>query len=239
MTSDNRPIDFDGIEVLTFDCYGTLIDWESGIAGALRPVLEAHGTPLEDEQILELYAGIEADLEGNRSFRDYTTVLQEVVDEIGAGLGWVPTEVERSVLSSSLPGWPPFSDTVDALRILKDRFRLAVISNVDDELFAGTSKLLGTPFDLVITAQQVGAYKPDLKVFERALEIVALPREAVLHVAQSLYHDIAPAIASGLKTVWVNRRGRREGGGATPPASARPHLEVPDLKTLVSHMVQT
>ena len=117
--------------------------------------------------------------------------------------------------------------------------RLTVISNVDDDLFAGTSRNLGVAFDHVITAQQVGAYKPDISVFERALQIINVEKDSIVHVAQSLFHDISPARDLGLRTVWVNRRRGQEGWGATPPAEVSPHLEVPDLRSFVSQMVQT
>jgi len=239
MTGSILSIDPAQFEVLTFDCYGTLIDWEAGIYDALRPILIAHGTPLEKEAVLELYAGIEAEVEGREPFRNYRAVLEEAVEEIGTSLGWEPTSTERRALWASLPNWPPFPDVAGALRALKQAYRLAVVSNVDDDLFAGTSRQLNIGFDWVVTAQRVRAYKPDLLVFEYALETIGVDKQAVLHVAQSLFHDIAPARQCGLTTVWVDRRRGRKGSGATPPAHVLPHCVVPDLNTLVSHMVQT
>jgi len=239
MREAGEALDFSSTEVVTFDCYGTLIDWETGIYNALQPIVEAHGTPLEKDVLLELYAGIEAEIERQIPFRSYRTVLNEVVEVIGARLGWTPSSAECEALSASLPGWPPFEDTVTALHDLGEICRLVVISNVDDDLFAGTSGNLGVAFDHVITAQQVGAYKPDISVFERALQIINVEKESIVHVAQSLFHDIAPARDLGLRTVWVNRRKGQEGWGATPPANVHPHMEVPDLKSFMSQMVQT
>ena len=128
--------------------------------------------------------------------------------------------------------WKPFPDTVAALKKLKSRYKLAIISNTDDDLFADTARLLEVSFDWVITAQQAGSYKPSHHNFKLALERIALPPEQVLHVAQSIYHDIVPARELGLATVWVNRRAGKHGEGATKAAQGQPDLEVPDLKTL-------
>ena len=142
--------------------------------------------------------------------------------------------LELDCLSNSLGGWIPFSDMVEALQALKKRFRLAIISNVDDDLIGLSAKHLKVPFDWVITAEQVKAYKPSLQNFEFTIDRISMPPEKILHIAQSICHDIIPAKAMGLSTVWINRRKGQSGLGATPPANATPDLEVPDLKTLVS-----
>ncbi len=222
------PRDFD---ILSFDCYGTLIDWERGITAALRPVLEAHGVALTDEALLERYGRIESAVQ-REGFRRYREVLHEVVARLGAEMGFDPTEAETGIVADSLPEWRPFSDTVDALKALASRFDLAVISNVDDDLFEGSRRHLGVAFAHVVTAEQVGAYKPDPENFRVARERMGAPPRRHLHVAQSLFHDIAPARALGIPCVWVNRRAGSAGGGATPPAEATPDLEVPDLATL-------
>ncbi|MBI4337247.1 MAG: haloacid dehalogenase type II [Chloroflexi bacterium] len=226
-------MDFAQYQVLSFDCYGTLIDWETGISQALRPVLAAHGRRMGDDELLELYAQLESEAESGE-YTMYREVLRRVVAGLGQQLGFVPTPTERDCLTSTLRDWPPFPDTVAALQALKRRSRLAVISNVDDDLFTLTQKRLGVEFEWVITAEQARSYKPDRRNFQLALERIGLPPNRVLHVAQSLYHDVAPAQALGLATVWVNRRKGKKGAGATPAATARPNLEVPDLKTLVS-----
>jgi 2-haloacid dehalogenase len=228
-------LDFNRFTVLTFDCYGTLIDWETGLLAALRPVLEAHGVALTDGEVLALYAELETKEEAGE-YRRYRAVLREIVVRMGQRLGFTPSEAEQESLPESLPSWPPFPDTVEALRALKARYRLAVVSNTDDDLFAGTAPSLVVVFDEVITAEQVGSYKPSHRNFEAAIERVGAPKGEILHVAQSLYHDIVPAKALGLSAAWVNRRKGREGGGATPPANALPDVEVPDLRSLVELM---
>jgi 2-haloacid dehalogenase len=224
-------LDFTRFECLTFDCYGTLIDWESGILAALRPVLEAHGVQLSDAEILELYAQLEAEAEQGE-YRRYREVLEAVVRGFRKRFGFTPSWTEISALPNSLKEWEPFPDTVEALRELTTRYKLAVISNIDDDLFKFTARKLQVPFDFVITAEQARSYKPSLNNFKLALERLGLPSDKVLHVAQSLYHDIAPAKMLGLSTVWVNRRRGKAGHGATRPSEAAPDLEVPDLKSL-------
>jgi 2-haloacid dehalogenase len=226
-------VSFDRVEVLTFDCYGTLIDWESGILSAMRPVLAAHDRTLGDGEILELYAELEAGLEVP-PFRPYREVLRDVVSGFGERQGFVPDDCERSSLVRSLGAWPPFPDTVGALHFLKSRFRLGILSNIDDDLFAATATRLEVELDWVVTARQVGAYKPSARVFEAALERIALPKRSILHVAQSLYHDIAPARTLGLQTVRIDRRSDRPGHGATPKSTARADLTFTDLRGLVA-----
>jgi len=224
-------IDFAEIRWLSFDCYGTLIDWETGILDALRPLLAARGRNLSDDGILELYAQVEAREEAGE-YRPYREVLESVVRRIAARLVLSIGEPEARVLVRTIGSWPPFADSVDALARLKQRYKLAVISNVDDDLFAGTAHLLGDPFDLVITAQQARSYKPSRHNFELALEKIGEPAGRVLHCAQSLYHDIPPAKELGMGAVWVDRRSGRHGQGATPASSAIADLRVPDMKTL-------
>jgi 2-haloacid dehalogenase len=136
------------------------------------------------------------------------------------------------VFASSVRDWPPFADSSRALTALRGKYKLAIISNVDDDLFAHSARHLDVAFDWIITAQQVRSYKPSVRNFECAFERIGVPRERQLHVAQSLYHDIAPAKSLGLSTVWVNRRMGMRGSGATLPAYAEPDLEVADLDTL-------
>src|SRR5213593_1394082 len=224
-------IDLDSYEILSFDCYGTLIDWETGILSALAPLLARHGRSVPAEELLEAFGNLEATAE-QAPYRPYAVVLREVVEGLGRTFGFTPDETERGVLAASLGRWAPFPDTRDALVALKTKYRLGVISNIDDDLFAGTARSLGVEFDWVVTARQVGSYKPSLDNFRQALARFGAPREKVLHVAQSLFHDIEPAGSLGLSTVWVNRRRGSPGAGATPPASTRPDVEVPDLKSL-------
>lgn len=223
-------LDLRRFRVLTFDCYGTLIDWERGILAALGPLLAAHGKSLADEKLLELYGELEAEAEAGE-YQSYRKVLEGVARGVGRRLGFESSEQEARSLPESLKNWQPFPDTVAALKKLKSRYKLAIVSNTDDDLFADTARLLEVSFDWVITAQQARSYKPSHRNFKLALERIALPPDQVLHCAQSIYHDVIPARELGLATVWVNRRGAK-GGGATKAAQGQPELEVPDLKTL-------
>lgn len=230
-------LDLSVYEVLTFDCYGTLVDWESGIAKALGALLSHHGVELDRERLLELYAEFEPAAQAG-DFKPYRKVLATVVDRFGERLGFEPTPSERASLAASLGDWPVFPDTRAALTKLAQYYRLAVLSNIDDDLFALTQARLGIRFDAVITAQQVGSYKPAPGHFHAAFEQLAA-REEILHVAQSLFHDVAVARELGISTVWVNRRratpgSRGSDSGATPPSTARPDLEVPDLASLAA-----
>lgn len=224
-------LDFSQFAWLTFDCYGTLIDWESGLLSVLHPLLAAHGRALADEGILELYAALELGEEA-REYRPYRQILETIVQKLAARVGFSATLPEMRALPDSIRDWQPFPDTVAALRKLKTRYKLAIISNIDDELFAGTALRLEVPFDAVITAQQARSYKPSLNNFRLALERIGEPPAGVLHVAQSLYHDVGPAKELGMTAVWVNRRVGRAGSGATPRVLAEPDLVVPDLATL-------
>jgi 2-haloacid dehalogenase len=230
-------LDFTRFEVLTFDCYGTLINWETGLLPVLRRILSNHGKKIDDVTLLKLYGDFEQ-LSEQPPFHPYREVLQSVVRRFGAELSFVPTDAELRSLPESLPTWQPWPDTVEALRALKGRFRLAIISNVDDDLFAATRPKLEVEFDEVITAQQAQAYKPSRQVFELALTRIDAPAERILHVGQSIYHDVIPAQALGIATVWVNRPSPRAGIGAVKPAQAVPDLEVSSLAELVGATAQ-
>lgn len=228
-------LDFSKFEVLTFDCYGTLIDWESGILQSLKSIFIRHGVGLPESEILEKYAQFEACAEQGEYLK-YRLILQSVVESFGKALGFIPSPEELRDFPDSLQNWPAFPDTVAALQTLAKRYRLGIISNIDDDLFAHTAKRLRVRFDWVITAEQVGAYKPSTKNFIYAFDKIGIAPARILHVAQSLYHDHVPAKKLGLATVWVNRRKGLPGRGATPPAKAHPNLEAPDLKTLVEQI---
>jgi 2-haloacid dehalogenase len=218
-------------EALTFDCYGTLIDWETGILTALRPVLDHHRVTLDDEAVLALYGELEVEIESG-PYRRYREVLRGVVAGLGERCGFAPAGSDLDCLVASIGDWPPFPEAVDALRKLSRGFRLAVISNVDDDLFAGTARQLPVAFDPVVTAEQVGSYKPSHRNFEVAVERLGIAREGLLHCAQSVYHDVVPAGELGIRCVWVNRRAGRAGPGATAPAEGRPDYEVLGLAAL-------
>jgi len=226
-------LDFDQYEVLTFDCYGTLIDWETGILGALQPVLNRHGIKMEDPELLRLYGELETQAEEG-VFKAYKEILGSVLKGFGARLEFDPEQEELEHFQKCIREWPPFADSTRALNSLQKKYKLAILSNIDNDLFRFSAQHLQIDFDYVMTAQQIGSYKPSHKNFEYAISKLNLPSSKILHVAQSLFHDIKPAREVGLDTVWVNRRSGKTGTGATPPATAEPDLEVPDLQSLVN-----
>lgn len=229
-------VDLSSIRLITFDCYGTLIDWESGILRSLRTLLR---NPAEDnDTLLNLYAEIEAQIEGG-PYMNYRAVLGRTAEEIGRRLNKpiLPGDAQR--FAETLRIWKPFPDTVDALKLLSKHYKLAVISNVDDDLFADTQRLLRTSFEFVITAQQARSYKPSQRNFLEALkraEQAGIRKEEILHAAESLYHDIGPANALGLKTVWVHRRFDKRGFGATKAGTAIPSFRVRSVAELAQKM---
>jgi 2-haloacid dehalogenase len=227
------PVDFRAFEAMTFDCYGTLIDWETGLLTALRPTAAGH----DDETLLETFARHESALEAG-PYLSYREVLAGSLRGIGADLGFEPTDEELAAFADSVGDWPAFPDSPAALAALKRRFRLGVITNCDDDLFARSNERLQVEFDWVVTAQQARGYKPGPRPFELAAERIDVPLERVLHVAQSLFHDHVPAKAAGRTTVWVDRRQGRE-GGATLSGEAEPDLTVPDMRTLADLATRT
>lgn len=229
-------LDFDRYEWLSFDCYGTLIDWETGISDAVSAVLDSHDIRKTRAEILDLFAAVEPRVQTGGRYLEYRRVLRRVMAMIGIELGFQFTESDMASLADSLPSWPIFPDTRAALRALKSRYRLAIISNVDDDLFARTARVLGVEMDAVVTSQQARSYKPDHRNFRIAQERMGVDKSRWLHVAESMYHDVSPANALGIDSVWVNRGGEREGGGATRPTDAKPDLTVPNLAALVGAM---
>jgi 2-haloacid dehalogenase len=228
-----NDLDLARFDALTFDCYGTLVDWETGILAAIRPVFASRGVEISDDDLLESFGRAEAEIEAG-PYRRYRDVLGEVLRRVAAERGIMPTNGEVDAFGGSVVDWPPFADSRDALRRLATRYRLGVITNCDDDLFAASNERLGVTFDPIVTAQQVGAYKPNHRNFEVMFERLGLPRERILHVAQSLFHDHVPARELGLSTVWVDRRRGQSGAGATKPAAAQPDVVVPDMATLAS-----
>ena len=221
-------LDLSRFDALTFDCYGTLIDWETGILTALRTILGPRGIVAGDDDLLEAYARHEAAAEAGPYLR-YREVLGRSLRGVCADLGLEPSAGEVTRFSGSVVDWPAFDDSAEALARLHARYRLGVITNCDDDLFAASSRRLGVTFDWVVTAQQVGSYKPDPSNFAFAFERIDVPRERILHVAQSLYHDHVPAKALGMTTAWIDRRHDLPGSGATLPAEARPDLAAPSM----------
>jgi 2-haloacid dehalogenase len=221
------PRDFDAI---TFDCYGTLVDWETGILSALAPLWARSTRRHDDAWLLSRYAVHEA--EAQRQFCPYREVLGQVTTAIASDLGVVLAGGERAKLADTLGDWPLFADTAPALASLAERWPLGILSNIDDALFEATRRGLSVQLRWIVTAEQVGSYKPCEDNFHALLDRMQLPAERVLHVAQSRFHDIEPARRLGFTTVWVNRASRHAGSGATLPADATPHFEVPDMAGL-------
>ena len=226
-------LDLTGYTALSFDCYGTLIDWETGIGAVLGPWARRHDPGLTDEEVLVAYSVHEATVEAEQPRTLYPDVLREAFRRTGAALGLPVSDAEADAFGTSVPDWPAFADSAEALRRLKVRYRLIILSNVDRESFAGSNRRLGIEFDEILTAQDIGSYKPDPANFaallDRAEAIGVSGR--LLHVAQSLFHDHVPAKVAGLPTVWINRRHDQDGWGATPDPRVHvsPDLEVPSM----------
>jgi 2-haloacid dehalogenase len=220
---------------LSFDCYGTLIDWEQGLTQALRPIA-ARARPVPgDEAMLAAFAQAEASAQARSPGKLYTEILRDALRTLASGWRIEVDAGELARFGASVGDWPAFADSAPALTWLKAHYRLVILSNVDRASFARSQARLGVTFDDVFTAEEIGSYKPDSRNFGYLLDRLAaqgIARSRVLHVAQSLYHDHVPAKRAGLATVWVNRRAGRPGGGATPPAHATPDLEVGSLAEL-------
>src|SRR6185436_7534323 len=228
---------------LTFDCYGTLIDWERGILAELEPWAAKHHLQLESNALLEAFGETEARCEAEMPRALYPEILEEVLRRLAAKWSVTLDAGEAETFGASVGRWPAFPDSPAALQYLKKHYKLVIISNVDHGSFAKSQARLGVDFDCVITAQDVGSYKPDRRNFEFALarikEALGVERRDVLHVAQSLFHDIVPAKSIGLRTMWINRRKGLAGWGATPApgaagAEAQPDFEVASLGELAS-----
>jgi 2-haloacid dehalogenase len=220
------------VEIVTFDCYGTLIDWETGILNALRQTIGLK--PDEEAYALDLYSRLEPEIQGG-AYKRYRDVLREVMVRMALEFGRTIVPGQEDALAYSIRNWLPFPDTVPALRRLKAKFKLGIISNIDNDLFLQTQQLLQVPFDLIVTAQQVGAYKPSHQNFEMAEREGKLDRATWLHAAESLYHDVAPTREMGIANVWVNRR-QGKTSAATRTASVQPDLEVPTVAALADRL---
>jgi len=209
---------------ITFDCYGTLVDWETGIADAFAGAARAAGVELEREAALAAYMRIEPIVEAG-TFRPYREVLCETAVRVAERLGWKLSRTQASFLPQSLARWSVFEDTRPALaRLRAAGCRLGILSNVDADLLRGTLQALDTPFELLVTAQQVGSYKPDHAHFVEARGIVGDSRW--LHAAQSYFHDVVPARELAIPVAWINRHAE------SPHGALRPDHEFADLTAL-------
>ena len=218
------------VSVITFDCYGTLIDWETGIWEAFQSAAANDGVRLEREEVVQAYHAIEAMVESG-TFRPYGDVLRETARRVAAECGWTISSERAGFLPESLPEWPPFADTNPSLERLARHWRLGILSNVDEDLLAGTLSHLDVDFDFYVTADRVESYKPDLAHFEAARPFVG-DLAGWLHAAQSLFHDVAPANTVGLPVVWVNRKAERR-----PAEGPLPDHEVPNLAALADWLI--
>ena len=231
MTYEHKST-FDGCRALSFDCYGTLIDWENGIVNALQPWCAWRGIDLSPEQLLTLFSANEHLVEAEMPTTPYPDVLAECLRRMAGALGHTVLAEECEEFGRSVGSWPAFADTAVALRRLKERYRLIIVSNVDRASFARSNRRLGVDFDVIVTAEDVGVYKPRLDhfhaMFARLTE-VDVARSEIVHVAQSLFHDHGPARELGLPSVWIDRRHDRAGTGATPTVNVEVGLRFPSL----------
>lgn len=211
-------------EFITFDCYGTLIDWESGIASAFQSQALSSGVNLERAAIIAAYHAEEPAVESGE-FRSYHDVLAETAVRVAARLGWNLDAARAGFLAESLPNWLPFAETNSALERLAGRAKLGILSNVDDDLLTGTRRHFTVDFDLIITAQQLRSYKPSHAHFKTALE--RLQGKRLLHAAQSYFHDVVPSRRLGIPVCWVNRKNELADEGGPHPT-----FEVQNLSEL-------
>jgi len=220
---------------LTFDCYGTLIDWERGILAELRPWLDRAGRKdLDDNAVLEAFGTVEAECEAESPATLYPEILAEAQRRLAARWGVTAGADEVAAFGQSVGRWPAFADSATGLKYLKRYYKLVIISNVDRASFARSNAKLDVQFDRIITAQDVGSYKPSPRNFAYALadleRTFGTKKSEILHTAQSIFHDVVPARAQGLATMWVNRRKSVGGWGATPAPQARDAAATPDLE---------
>jgi 2-haloalkanoic acid dehalogenase type II len=211
-------------EALSFDCYGTLIDWEAGIAAVLGRWARSRGLGLDDETLLTVYSRHESIAEQEHPGEAYPAILARSMRGLGRELGAEVSEDDAQRLARSVPGWPAFGDSRDSLTALGERFKLIILSNIDRASFAASNRRLGVRFDSILTAEDIGSYKPSPANFAALLmeaHRLGVREGGLLHVAQSLFHDHLPAQRAGLPTVWINRRHDRPGWGATPEPAAQ------------------
>jgi 2-haloacid dehalogenase len=256
-------VKFSDVRLLSFDCYGTLIDWEFGITEVVRRLAQPHGVHPTEQEVLSLFASHETHVQDANPTWTYPVILAETWRRMAESLGLPsranqPEQCERDAhaFASSVPTWPAFPDSHQALIDLQSRCKLVILSNVDNASFAGSNARLGVTFDAILTAQDIGSYKPDVRNFHVLLErarAMGVGPEQHLHVAQSLFHDHVPAQSVGLKTVWINRYGAKRaaavasGGtakahsaGATPAAApVNPNWEYPTLRAFADALMSS
>ena len=214
--------DFDRFESMSFDCYGTLIDWETGIANALRPWAIRNGLELDDQALIAAHGRHESSVQDEMPAALYPVILGETLRRVGVELGAAVTEADAVAYGYSVKDWPAFPDTAEALQRLSTRFELIILSNIDRASFAASTPQLGVEFAAIVTAEDVGSYKPQRGHFDQLfveLRRLGVAREQHVHVAESLFHDHEPAAQLGLPSVWIHRRHELGGTGATATPS--------------------
>ncbi len=230
-------IDFSKYRVLTFDCYGTLIDWEKGITELVQPWLENLDPHLPSRLLLSSFALMQAKFQQVRPVLLYPDVLRRTWGDIESTFGWPIDPTHADAFADSVGTWPPFADTVESLRYFERHYRLAILSNVDNASLRETLKLLQVSFALTVSAEDAKTYKPSLALFNKAIEMLddmGVSKNEILHIGQSKHHDVNPGRELGLTTVWVDRRHGQQGSGATLATAADPHLTVTSLAELVA-----
>ncbi len=217
-------------EYLSFDCYGTLINWEKGILNFFNAFLKDKNIEVNQTEILNLYAQFEAK-EEHGEYKSYKEILRGVLKQFAQYFGFSLLPAEEYLLADSVKVWPPFEDSNEALKRLQAKYKLVIISNIDDELFEFSEALLGIKFDHVFTAYQMKSYKPSLHNFQYVQKALTLTQENWLHVAQSLYHDHVPASKLGIDSVWIKRASMAGEQGVAPKVDINPAVKFSDLKS--------
>ncbi len=215
-------------KALTFDCYGTLIDWESGMIAALRPLTSKVTPVLNRNAILEAHARAESMQQRFTPAKNYRDVLASVYKRLAEEWRITVSWDECQTYGRSVVDWPAFPDSAASLKYLKAHFKLVILSNVDNQSFAQSNKRLGVPFDAIYVAEDIGSYKPDLRNFDYMLENLArlgIRKTEILHTAESMFHDHVPGNKAGLATAWIYRRHADEGFGATMPPGDIPKVD--------------
>ena len=221
-------LDLSQFDTLTFDCYGTLIDWETGITEALRPLLARSGKALGRDQVLETFARFEAAQEAETPSMIYSELLAVVHTRMAKEWGTEPMAEESEAFGRSIANWPAFADSPGALQYLKQHYKLGILSNVDRESFRGSNARLQVDSDYIFTAQDIGSYKPNLHNFEYMIQKLGQAghrKQDILHIAESLFHDHVSANKAGLASAWIHRRHGRSGCGATHPPDVMPKYD--------------
>ena len=222
---------------LTFDCYGTLIDWEGGILAALGDWAKANGVDAGPEALIEIQSRNEHRVQDENPAMPYPQILSEVLRGMAAEFGVAVSDAEARSFGASVGDWPAFPDSAGALAYLKEHYKLVILSNVDRASFARSNEKLGVVFDAIFTAEDVGSYKPDLRNFHYLLDklgAMSIAKGDILHTAQSLYHDHGPAQELGFTSCWIDRHGTAGESSTTPAPEATPNFRFPTMEALAA-----